>query len=154
MGADRIDRFLALSAELTAFPVVELVGTGESEAYLATFDRIVGPAAVDAVLDAHAAIADETGPALQRELRRTVFGDSYLGPLARNLIKLWYVGIWYQLPRAWREANGARDGDETFTVSANAYTQGLLWPAIGANPAGANAPGWASWTEAPRLAER
>ncbi len=153
MGPDRLDRFLALSAELTAFDVVELAGTGESDAYLATVDRIVGTGAVDALLDAHTAISEPPGQARDHQLRHSMLGDEFLGPLARNVIKLWYVGIWYQLPRSWREVNGARDGDVTFTISANAYTQGLLWPAVGANPAGARAPGWASWTEPPRLAK-
>jgi hypothetical protein len=153
MERDRSDRFLALSAELTAFGVVELVGTGESDAYLGTVDGIVGAPAVDALLDAYDAISGLAGPSRDQQLRRTILGDGFLGPIARNLIKLWYVGIWYQLPAAWREANGARAGDTTFTVSANAYTQGLLWPAVGANPPGARAPGWASWTAAPRLAE-
>jgi hypothetical protein len=154
MASSRLDGFVSLSAELTAFKVVELVGTGQAEEFLATVDRIVGAAAVDALLEAHAGLGNLAGPARDQQLRRTIFGDGYLGPIARNLIKLWYVGIWYQLPRAWREAYGAREGDETFTVSANAYTQGLLWPAVGANPAGARAPGWASWTTAPRLAVR
>lgn len=154
MSSERQDDFLALSAELTAFGRVELVGTGEADAYFNTFTRIVGAAAVDALLDAYTAMDAASADDRQQEFRRTIFGDAYIGPLARNLIKLWYVGIWYQLPRAWRERYGAREGDETFTVSANAYTQGLLWPAADANPAGAQSPGWASWTKPPRLSEK
>jgi hypothetical protein len=170
MTAERKDAFLALSAELTAFGVVDLVGTGLSERYLDTIDGIVGSHTVDALLAAHAALdgadlSDGGGRSIaddqrdepggdgdrRRRLRRTMLGDPYLGPVARNLIKLWYSGTWYQLPRSWREVHGARDGDITCTVSAEAYVQGLLWPAIGAHPPGARAPGWASWTSPPRV---
>ena len=71
--------------------------------------------------------------------------------MARNLIKLWYVGIWYELPRAWIEAFGARAANITFMASAQAYTEGLLWPSIGANPPGAKAPGFASWVGPPQI---
>jgi hypothetical protein len=36
-------------------------------------------------------------------------------------------------------------------VSAASYTEGLLWPTIGANPNGAKAPGYASWAQPPRI---
>ncbi|HYO83919.1 MAG TPA: hypothetical protein VES20_21125, partial [Bryobacteraceae bacterium] len=38
-----------------------------------------------------------------------------------------------------------------FMVSAAAYTEGLLWPAIGANPPGAKGPGYGSWALPPRV---
>jgi hypothetical protein len=59
--------------------------------------------------------------------------------------------MWYELPRAWTEAYGAREKNFTFTVSANAYTEGLIWPAIGANPSGAKAPGYGSWADPPKI---
>ena len=151
MSEPRMDTFLRLSAEVTGFRVVELRGTGQSEAYLETADRVVGPEAVDQLLAAFVGLGASTEDKREQRLRREIFGSERLGPIARNLIKLWYVGVWYQLPRAWREKWGAREHDVTHTVSASAYTEGLLWPAIGANPAGAKAPGYASWTEKPKL---
>ena len=85
------------------------------------------------------------------DLRRSILGDARLGPVARNIMKLWYLGIWYELPRPWIEANGARAANITFMVSAEAYTEGLVWPAVGANPPGAKAPGYASWTGPPQI---
>lgn len=151
MSDPRLDAFLRLSAEVTAFKVVELVGTGNAADFLATADRIVGEEVVDALLAAHAELDDVAGDERQQRLRQTVFGDERLGPIARNVIKMWYVGIWYQLPTSWRERWGARTGDVTFTVSPNAYTEGLLWPAAGANPAGARAPGYGSWAGPPEI---
>jgi hypothetical protein len=143
-----IERFLRFSAELTAFSELQLRGTGQAQAYLDAVEGVVGPKSVRELLGAY----EEIG-VTDREagLRRKIFGDPKLGPIARNLIKLWYVGIWYQLPRDWAQTYGAREKDRTFMVSASAYSEGLLWPAIGAHPPGAKAPGYGSWTEAPRI---
>lgn len=153
MTASRLDAFLRFSSEVTGFKVVELRGTGQSEAYMATVDKVVGSDLTDALLATYHDIGEPSGPTRERDLRRAIFGDERLGPIARNVVKLWYVGIWYQLPTHWRETNGVRADDVTFTVSPSAYTEGLLWPAIGANPAGAKAPGYGSWALPPRIPE-
>jgi hypothetical protein len=36
-------------------------------------------------------------------------------------------------------------------VNESAYTEGLLWVAIGANPPGAKAPGYGSWARPPQI---
>ena len=145
-----IEKFLAFSAEVTAFTVFELRGTGQAEAYLAAVVGVVGKELLGQLLDAYDRV-----PAEPKErdslLRREIFGDEKLGPIARNVIKLWYIGIWYELPRGWTEAFGALDKDVTFMVSASAYTEGLLWTAAGANPSGAKAPGYASWVGPPQI---
>ena len=151
MSGDRMDDFLRFSAEVTGFKTVELRGTGEADAYLATVDAVVGADLLDQLLATYDGLQASEGPEREQRMRREIFGDEKIGPIARNIIKLWYVGIWYQLPRSWRDRWGAREGDVTFTVSPNAYTQGLLWPAIGANPAGARAPGYGSWAKPPRI---
>jgi hypothetical protein len=151
-GGERLDRFLDFSAEVTAFTVFELRGTGQADAYLATVAGVVGEGLVDELLVRYERVqTSEDRAARERLLRREIFGDERLGPIARNVIKLWYVGIWYELPAGWREAFGARENDFTFTVSPAAYTVGLLWSAIGANPPGANAPGYGSWAAPPRI---
>ena len=148
------DSFLAFSAEVTAFTIVELQGTGQAKAYRDTVIDVVGAEVFDELLDAYdMAIAGAPETRTER-LRTHIFGDEKLGPIARNIIKLWYVGIWYQLPRAWTEAFGARPKDSTFVALADgypAYPDGLLWVAIGANPPGAKGPGYASWAEPPQI---
>jgi len=143
-----MDGFLAFSAEVTAFSIFELQGTGQTSAYLNAVEEVVGPEILKQLLDTYRQLAPSEREA---QLRREIFGNPRLGPIARNLIKLWYVGIWYQLPRDWSEAYGAHERDVTFMVSAAAYTEGLLWPAVGAKPPGAKAPGYASWTEPPLI---
>ena len=147
-------RFLALSTELTAFSALDLQGTGQTGTYLSTVVRVVGEGALDELLVAYEAAVRAAGTdrdARTRLLSRDVFSDEKLGPIARNIIKLWYVGIWYELPAEWVESFGALENDGTFTASPAAYAEGLLWRAIGANPPGARAPGYGSWAAPPSI---
>lgn len=151
-GPDRTARFLSLSARLTAFTEFELRGTGQVEHYLATVGAATGEEVFDELLAAHEHLqARQDGSAVDALLRREILSDEKLGPIARNIIKLWYVGTWYELPSAWRERFGTREQDFTHVVSPAAYTEGLLWPTIGANPNGAKAPGYGSWAKPPRI---
>jgi hypothetical protein len=146
-----IERFLNFSAEVTAFTTFELLGSGQAEAYLTTVTEVVGRELVEELLHAYDQVRSEEQPVLDFRLRREIFGNEKLGPIARNIIKLWYVGVWYELPRAWTESFGALSKNVSFMVSAPAYTEGLLWPAIGANPSGAKAPGYGSWAAPPQI---
>jgi hypothetical protein len=146
-----IESFLAFSAEVTAFTVFELQGTGQAELYLSAVTEVVGQATLSQLLAVYENLRHDPQPRRDERLRREIFGDEKLGPIARNIVKLWYVGTWYELPNAWTESYGARDKNVTFAVSASAYTEGLLWPAIGANPSGAKAPGYGSWAAPPRI---
>ena len=153
-SADLLDDFLALSSALTGFSVYRLKGTGQAEPYLSTATGIIGEAIIRALLSAFRRVVDQAcgdEGAIERGIRRDILSDSKLGPVARNLIKLWYVGTWYALPVEWREAYAAGGRDRTFVVSPDAYTEGLLWPAVGANPSGAKALGYGMWAMAPRI---
>jgi hypothetical protein len=137
-------RFLAFSSEVTAFSVFDLQGTGQAESYLSTVIRVVGEETLAELLDTYARTAHRP-----RTLEADIFSSEKLGPIARNIIKLWYVGVWYALPPEWTESFGALENDGTFTASSGAYPEGLLWRTIGANPPGAKAPGYGSWAHAP-----
>ncbi len=150
----RLSRFLAFSSDVTAFTAFDLEGTGQAEAYLATLTRIVGDAIADELLDAYDRVvrAAQSNPSAKPDLlRRIIFGDAKLGPIARNVIKLWFAGAWYELPKAWHETFGARDGDHEFMVSPDAYIESLIWTTIGAHPPGAKAPGYDSWSGPPEI---
>src|SRR3954454_3838700 len=151
---DLFDDFLALSSALTGFSVFRLKGTGQAPQYLSTAIEIIGEPTVRALLSTFRFVAGDAGDdqeALERGIRRDILSDGRLGPVARNLIKLWYVGTWYALPVEWREAFATTDRDRTFVVSPDAYTEGLLWPAVGANPSGAKPLGYGMWAMAPRI---
>lgn len=146
--------FLVFSSMLTGFTTFRLRGTGQAEIYFSTTTDIVGEATVRKLLTTFREISDDArdDEAIRdREIRRRIMSDEKLGPVARNLIKLWYVGIWYELPRDWRESFGESEKDHTFVISAAAYTEGLLWPAIGANPSGAKPLGYGTWAFPPRI---
>lgn len=151
-----IEDFLSLSAALSGFSVFRLRGTGQATAYLSAVSDVVGGETLSELLSRFRAVREEAAgseEAFQRLLRVRVLSDEKLGPIARNVIKLWYVGTWYELPRAWCDAFGARERDVTFVVSPAAYTEGLLWPAIGANPPGAKGPGYGTWADPPRISD-
>jgi len=162
MTAEPFEDFLLLSVDLTAFPETDLLGTGLAHQYLAKVRAACGSEIVAALLEAHrAARADATAEAgacdaalLDRALRHRIFSDERLGPVARNVIKLWYAGMWYGLPPEWTDRYGAHGAAVTSTVTAASYQEGLLWPAIGANPPGAKAPGYGAWTTPPRIEDR
>lgn len=146
--------FLGFSSVLTGFSVFQLQGTGQAASYLSTVIQIVGEATVVDLLQTFRQVREKAGDdeaALDRLLRADILSDERLGPIARNVIKLWYVGTWYQLSCAWRATFGEAEKDLTFVVSAQAYTEGLLWPTIDANPSGAKGPGYGTWSAPPRI---
>jgi hypothetical protein len=70
---------------------------------------------------------------LHKAVKSRVMNDAKLGPTARSLIKMWYLG-----------------GDATpfsaNVVSAATYKEGLVWQAIGSHPPAAKQPGYGSWS--------
>ena len=157
MTAQSFEEFLCLSVDLTAFEETELLGTGLAHHYLAKVRAACGDTVVADLFTGHqAARAEGAGDPLRldRALRHRIFSDDRLGPVARNVIKLWYAGMWYGLPPEWTDRYGAHTAAETSTVTAASYQEGLLWQAIGANPPGAKAPGYGSWAQPPRIEER
>lgn len=137
------ESFVALSAALTGFREVDLWGTGQAERYLDEVIRTVGDAIVARLL--------VTGGEAMRtgRLQRLLMDDPDLGPLARNVIALWYLGQWNPLPNDWRNRNGASPRDVPRVISADAYAAGLVWTAAGAHPMGAKPPGYGSWANPP-----
>jgi hypothetical protein len=129
-----LERFVELSAALTGFRAAELWGTGQARPHL---DLVVHACGEDLV--ARLLAADPAD----------VLADRDLGPIARNVIVLWYLGQWDQMPRAWRNRHGAAPADVARVASAAAFRAGLVWPAIGTHATGANAPGYGSWAAPP-----
>jgi len=156
MNQSDLKEFLKFSTVVTAFTEFQLLGTGQADLYYATVTGIVGEQTMGELLQAFRSVQGEAhhDPALfDKKLRAEILSDEKLGPIARNIIKLWYVGTWYQLPQAWRESFGAMDGDKDFIPSPTSYVEGLLWPAIGAHPPGAKAPGYGTWGDPPQIPE-
>jgi len=149
------ERFITLSVEVTAFTQFDLQGTGQGKSYYVTVSQIVGWEIMEQLLDTFDLIVSEAegqSKSVRKDLLyQSLFGDEKLGPIVRNIIKLWFIGNWYQLPRDWSEKFGPVARDVTFTVSPAAYVEGLLWTTIGAHPAGAKAQGYGSWANKPQI---
>jgi predicted cupin superfamily sugar epimerase len=134
--------FLSLSVYLTGYQRIELRGTGMLAEY---FTRVTTAASdghvqklwsLAARLDGLAASAKGD---VKSEIRRMIMDDPDLGPIARNIIKLWYRGDW---------PDSAAKFGASYT-SAQAYREGLLWRAVKAHPPGAKPPGFGSWSTPP-----
>ena len=150
----KLEQFLELSSDVTAFTVTELAGTGQADVYLKTVEEGAGIAVQEGLLDTYTRLVAGVGKsATERRalLQSAIFADAKLGPVARAIVKLWYVGYWYGLPDPWQSRYGPSVRPDSFVPTPASYAEGLLWQAIGAHPSGAKAPGFASWKYAPRI---
>jgi len=158
MKADQhaLAEFVALSAILTGYEQVELWGTGVAEVYFQTVVGIVGGDVAKQLLAVGAAIQERwrgDPGGLDAAVRAEILASPKLGPVARNVIQLWYLGSWMQLPEAWRSEFGTSPADTTRVVSAAAYQQSLVYDAMAAHPPGAKQPGFGSWALDPESIE-
>jgi hypothetical protein len=150
---DSVKQFLVLSTMLTDFEHLVLLGTGLVDEYYQTVTASIGASIMQELLTVSSNIHQQVGsdPAqLEAAIRSEILASPKLGPVARNIIQLWYLGSWIQMPASWRETYGANPADVDKVVSVVAYQQGLIWPLIGAHPPGAKQPGFGSWNLKPR----
>lgn len=122
--------FLELSALLTGFTGFQLLGTGMTGRYLRTIDAMLPDGVLTELLDAFRKLP--AGPDREAALGSAILADPKLGPVARNIILMWYCGTWTDR-----------------VVSADAYQAGLQWIAAGAHPAGAGQQGYGAWAVPP-----
>jgi hypothetical protein len=145
--SDRSDVFLDLSALLTGFSRVQLLGTGVADEYLQTLEATLPRDVLDGLLDSYGRLP--AGDQREAALASEILGDAKFGPVARNLILLWYCGSWTALPEDWREAHGTSPLDTDRVISAASYVAGLQWAAAGAHPVGARQQGFGAWALPP-----
>ena|ERR1700739_2115170 len=144
----RLDQFLALSAALTGFSTFQLRGTGMAADYLHKLDETLPAGVSDELLTAY----HNLPPGTEREaaIASSILPDPKLGPVARNLILLWYRGFWTTLSDTWHNAYGPSPAAESSGyVSAKSYQSGLQWIAAGAHPPGSRQQGFGSWSGSP-----
>ena len=143
---ERSKRFLELSALLTGFGRVQLLGTGVLEDYLSTVEEVLPAGMLDELLAAYDQL-----PEADREAAAAseILDDPKLGPVARNMILLWYCGAWTPLPDDWRSTHGTSPLDTHRVVSPASYLAGLQWVAAGAHPVGARQQGYGAWAVPP-----
>jgi uncharacterized protein YjbI with pentapeptide repeats len=115
--------FLALSARLTGFSIVDLEGTGMAELYHDVVLEALGHDGLEALL-----AAGPPGPSGADQ------GPTQGPTASQRLIRLWYTGLW-----------------DDALVDPQAYREGLLWRAIETNPPGSRPPGYGTWALEPSL---
>jgi hypothetical protein len=145
--SDRADVFLGLSALLTGFDHVQLLGTGMTDSYLQTLEDVLPEDVLTDLLRAYEALPADGGR--EAAVASDILGDRRLGPVAQNLILLWYCGAWTALPDDWRAAHGSSPLDADRVISPEAYVAGLQWVAAGAHAIGARQQGFGAWALAP-----
>lgn len=146
------DAFLAVSAVLTGYSRSELHATGCAGDYWRQFRQVTPAALLEAFLAPGPGLeaglaADAAGTG--GKVREIYLASESLGPLARSLIQLWYLGQWVPLPPEWRREWGASRFDVARIISTRAYKEGLVWDAIGAHPMGAKQQGFGAWALEP-----
>lgn len=147
-----LEQFVAMSAALTGFDAAEVWATGMAGTYVGVVPSILGGDYLGRLLTRWGSIQGRAGSdeAYRDDLIASeLLADETLGPIARNVVALWYLGMWHQLPAAWRAAHGAFARDVTAYVSARAYRQALVWKAAHTHPPGAKPQGFGSWALPP-----
>jgi hypothetical protein len=146
--ADSLALFVDLSYALSGFTRVELWGTGMVQTYYNELNLIIGERESGKLLGVSRGIippGEEVTPAIMKQVEREILADGRYGPVARNIIRLWYLGAWAQLPRSWRNIFGATSFDTDHIVSAEAYQESLVWTAGETHPMGAKQQGFGTW---------
>lgn len=144
---ERVEQFLGLSTVLTGFDRTQLLGTDMTSGYLRTLDETLPAGVLDELLAAYQRLPE--GEEREAAVTADILNDQKLGPVARNLILLWYCGTWTTLPDAWRAKYGISPLDTNRVVSGEAYQAGLQWAVAGAHPPGSSQQGFGSWSMAP-----
>ena len=147
--SDGISLFLDLSTALTGFSRTELWGTGMVQKYYDAVNLIIGEREMGRLLGASSSVipdrADIT-PEIEARLQEAVLDSDQFGPVARNIIRLWYLGAWQQLPQQWRNDYGATSFDTDHVISDASYRESLVWIAGETHPMGAKQQGFGAWS--------
>jgi len=132
-----LQEFLDLSCVLTGFDRFELSGTGQVSFYY-QWVRKHAEKPLAALLKVYAERPQDSKQQASF-IENQLLSSVTLTPLVRSIIKLWYLGQWF-------DPNNA---NKTEIPSANSYQQGLVWIAIHAHPQGAKQQGFGAWAEPP-----
>lgn len=151
------DDFVQLSVVLTGYEASALWGTGQVDSYREVVKGAVGAKNLNDLLLRARAIHKRHGhdiAATEEAYRVEILSSPRLGPIARNVIQLWYLGTWMGMPAQWKTSYGSFAGDTNRVVSAAAYQESLVYQAARAHPPGARQPGYGSWALNPVAKEQ
>ena len=141
------NNFVGLSSILTGYPADQLAPAidpiGLASEYLNWMMQHADQAAFLKTLSTFGIIASQFPPAEQSaQVQAQILSDPEMGPIARRMIRLWYLSTWYTT----EPPDLTKGGD---VVSMNAYTMGLAWDAAQAHPMGYSELHFGYWAVAP-----
>ncbi|GAA2921231.1 hypothetical protein [Streptomyces enissocaesilis] len=169
---EKLREFVKFSATVTGFSEFDLWGTGQAEAYYETVVNQEGPDVIQKAMTSDPSVVP-ADPVVKSIIKLWYVGVWYGPELAGRMdVAAWTApgrsGAKPAVPddsqpegsqprhaasgrhQAGEDRAHGRDGrTPPFVVSPAAYTEGLLWRAIGAHPSGAKAPGYGSWANPP-----
>ena len=119
VAGGRAEEFLAMSALLTGYARGQLAGTGLTSAYLRAVDGAVPGGVLDDLLVVFGRLRSQLPPAsdgLEASVAGAILDDPMLGPVARNIILMWYCGTWTALSEDWHAAYGTPNRGTTPVV--------------------------------------
>jgi hypothetical protein len=128
------NNFVGLSALLTGYPQDQLAPAidpiGLAAEYLNWMLQHADQPAFLQTLSTYQNIAAQF-PASEQpaQVQQQILSTPVMGDIARRMIRLWYLSIWYTT----EPPDPNMDGQ---VVSMNAYTMGLAWDAAQAHPMG------------------
>lgn len=139
-----LETFVNLSVILTGFSKTTLQPTHDtlklSEEYFNTLKKEIPANDLDLLSKAVQPLMENNKDIDLLAFQKQIMDDQQLGPIAKNIIQMWYVGIWYYIP--FQSGNG-------YIISDKAYTHGLVWTAMQAHPMGYSEENFGYWDEAP-----
>lgn len=135
-----MEYFLDFSALATGFGRHDLVSTHQSALYFSVTRGVIGDSFFGDFMQTFHRVG----------LEQLLASEKY-GPIARNIVKLWYLATWERLPTEWLASYLPTLDNVAFIPSPDSYIEGLLWASIGTNPPGAKGPGYATWSSPPSV---
>lgn len=144
---NNFNSFINLSAALTGFQASKLSNPFDTQKVAEVYFEVVSdPKNVDQatfskLLATFNQIAQQypTQPSQNEQITAQILNSSVLGPLAKNINRMWYLGVWYTDDK---QQNG-------FVVSQLAYINGLVWEVMEAHPMGYSQENFGYWETAP-----
>jgi hypothetical protein len=144
-----LDNFVGLSAILTGFAASDinppLSPQPVAVEYLKMLQSKVDASLVTQLLNTYQSIAQLPPEEQPAQVQARILIDQKMGPVARNIIRMWYLSIWYDGYES-DQVSGFSPGT---VVSSNAYTKGLAWDAMQAHPMGYSEMHYGYWTDPP-----
>ncbi len=133
-----LDDFIAMSAALTG---IRELDRGVAGQYLERISKDKEGVKLDDLLRVFREIQAAGGDA-DEAIRQRIMNDATLGPLAQQIIVLWYTSALHS-----QDAKGNHQFD--FPADPNQYFSGLVWAAIRAHPLGLSGGYFGHWRYPP-----